>query len=280
MPIIEVELPSGPMSYRYDGETGPQLLQLHGLGTGHHNYDLLTPKLAANFRVIDIDLPGYGGTAPLVGEPSIAGMAERVVEFIETQGLAPALVHGTSMGGMVAMTLAAKYPDLVSKLIITCSTGRHDNAMRNMRATWMMAAQASPALLAAVTCVDGFSRGFWDRPDSDDIRKAFVSALEVATTDVFIRDLPLMEDLDISEIVPRISAETLLLGADEDHISPVKTSPSGIGMSDLASLIPNASLKVLPECGHFISIERGDETAQEITAFILGRVGSELQVTV
>jgi pimeloyl-ACP methyl ester carboxylesterase len=270
MPILETRLAVGPMSYRQEGADGPTLLQVHGLGTGHRNFDLLTPKLASRFKVIDVDLPGYGTTTPLAGEPSIAGLAQRVADFIEGMALAPVLVHGTSMGGLVAMTLAAERPELVDRLVVTCSFARHDNAMSTMRESWLEAADASPRLLAIVTSVQGFSRGFWDRSDAREIQQAFIEALETGTTDAFIRDIPMMESLDLSDVVTRIKSPTLLLGASEDQMTPLQTAPSGLGMIDLARLIPKAELKVLPDCGHFISIERGAETADEIAAFFLG----------
>jgi pimeloyl-ACP methyl ester carboxylesterase len=268
--VSETVLSTSTVSYRAAGDTGPTLLQIHGLGTGHRNFDLLTPHLAPHFRVIDIDLPGYGSTTPLTASPSIAGHARRVAEFIEAMAVQPTFVHGTSMGGLVAMTLAADRPELVSRLVITCSFGRLDNAMRAMQQSWKRAATVGPRMLAEVTSVQGFSRAFWDRPDAAEIQAAFVGALESSSTDDFVRDIPLMDDLDLGATVSRIRAKTLLLGADEDQMTPLQTSPSGLGMTDLAALIPTATLKVLESCGHFISIEKGTETAAEITAFLLG----------
>lgn len=271
MPIYELSLPSGPMSYREEGTAGPVLLQIHGLGTGHHNFDLLTPSLATEFLVVDVDLPGYGSTSPLKGTFSIAGLADRVAEFIQARHLGATFVHGTSMGGLVAMTLAAHYPNLVDRLTVTCSFARLDNAMRAMQLSWRSAAEVSGALLAEVTSVQGFSRSFWDRPDAAEVQAAFISALDSSSTDAFIRDIPLLQQVDLGETVTKIRAKTLLLGADEDQMTPLQTTPSGLGMTDLARLIPDSTLRVLPACGHFISIERSADAAEEISAFLSQR---------
>lgn len=270
MPVRAVEVASGrTMSYREEGH-GPVLLQVHGVGTGHRNFDLLTPHLAQRFRVVDIDLPGYGSSDQIDEPRSIARFADAVAEFVDVLALCRPHVHGTSMGGLVAMSLAAARPDLVDRLVVTCSFARLDNAMRAMQASWRTAAACGPAVLAEVTSVQGFSRGFWDRDDAAAVQAAFVAAMESSSTSDFTRDLSLMAEADLGETVRAIEAETLLLGADEDQMTPVRAAPSGLGMTDLAARIPRARLKVLEGCGHFITIERGLDTARMITAFLDG----------
>jgi pimeloyl-ACP methyl ester carboxylesterase len=268
LPLETIRLDSGRrVSSRVEG-AGPTLVQIHGIGTGHRNFDLLTPLLASSFRVVDVDLPGYGESDAIPDPRSIGAFAAAVAEWLDAQGLAPAHVHGTSMGGLVAMALAAERPDLVDRLVVTCSFARLDNAMRAMQASWRTAAACGPGALAEVTSVQGFSRGFWDRPDAGEIQAAFVAALESSSTDDFTRDLELMADADLSDDVGRIEAATLLLGADEDQMTPLQTASSGVGMTGLAALIPRARLQVLAGCGHFISIERGHDTAAAIASFL------------
>lgn len=266
--ISEVTLPNGArMSARRAG-SGPVLVQVHGIGTGHHNFDLLTPHLANHFSVHDVDLPGYGRSTDVDGLRTIERLADSVAEFVDTLGTAPVHVHGTSFGGLVAMALAADHPELVDRLVLTCSFARLDNAMRAMQRSWQSAAMISGEMLAEVTTVQGFSRGFWDRPDAPDVQAAFVAAMASSSPDDFLRDLPLMAAIDFSDTATRVVQPTLLLGASEDQMTPVETAPSGIGMTGLAQLIPNASLEVLDGCGHFISIERAVETADSITRFL------------
>ena len=127
----------GAIAYREMGSPGqPRLLQIHGLGTGHQNFDLLTPLLSDELHVVDIDLPGYGESEELLSERSIDALADAAAAFIDGMGLAPVPVHGCSMGGCIAISLAARYPTLVDRLIITVSFGRVDNAAGVMFDTW------------------------------------------------------------------------------------------------------------------------------------------------
>lgn len=270
MRVKHVELSSGVVSYREAGIDNPiPIVQIHGLGTGHQNFDLLTPHLSKRLHTYDVDLPGYGKSEPAIDEPAIGNFSDSVAQFIDTLGLGPVHVHGTSMGGCVAIVLAAKRPDLIAKLVITCSFGRFDRASHFIFKTWRMAAKVGPEALALITSHQGFSRGFWDRPESESTVDAFIAALNGMTPEEFLRDLSIIENLDVSGEAAGIDAPTLLLGASEDIMTPMQASQSGLGMTDLHKLIPNSKLDQLDNCGHFISIERPEETARAIADFVL-----------
>ena len=271
MHVARVKLASGvSISYREAGQDNPvTIVQVHGLGTGHNNFDLLTPHMSKRLHTYDIDLPGYGDSECGPGERGITYFADSVAQFIETLELAPVHVHGTSMGGCVAMVLAGKRPELIDRLVISCSFAKFDRASHVIFKTWRMAAAAGVEALALITSHQGFSRGFWDRPESDNTVDAFVYALRGMTPLEFLRDLKLIENIDVSTDAASIRAPTLLLGTDEDIMTPMQSSPSGLGMADLHNLIPDSKLDMLENCGHFISIERPAETAQAIADFLL-----------
>ena len=271
MQVARIKLGSGATtSYREAGFGNPgAVVQIHGLGTGRQNFDLLTPHLSKRLHTYDIDLPGYGDSECGPGERSITGFADSVARFIETLELGPVHVHGTSMGGSVAIVLAGKRPELVDRMVISCSFAKFDRASHVLFKTWRMAAAAGTQALALITSHQGFSRGFWDRAESDRTVDAFIDALQGMSPMEFLRDLALIENLDISVDAASIRAPTLLLGADEDIMTPMQSSPSGVGMTDLHRLMPNSRLDTLANCGHFISIERPAETAQAIADFLL-----------
>jgi len=271
MQIENVSLASGmTVSYREAGASNPTaIVQVHGLGTGHRNYDLLTPHLAERLHTYDIDLPGYGDSDSGTHARQISDFADDVAQFIEALALAPAHIHGTSMGGCIAMVLAGRRPELVDRLAVTCAFARFDRASQVMFDTWRLAAAQGSEALALITSHQGFSRAFWDEPGSEGTVEAFVAALGGMTPAEFLRDLASMENVDISDDAGRIRAPTLLLAADEDVMTPLQSAPSGLGMTDLHELIPDSKLEVFESCGHFISIERPVDTARAIADFVL-----------
>ena len=257
------------VSFRDAGE-GSTLLQVHGLGTGRHNFDLLTPRLSKRLHVVDVDLPGYGESQALPSsERSLDAYADAVADFISAMGLAPVAVHGCSMGGCIALSLAARYPSLVDRLVVSVSFARIDRAGVQVFETWRSAAAyGGGRALGELTSQQGFSRAFWDTDEAEATKQAFIDALESTSTDEFLRDLDLMVDIDFGEYARAIEAPTLLLGADEDVMCPVEAAPSGIGMTGLNSLIRGSRLEVLPQSGHFLVIEHPDEVAASIFGFL------------
>lgn len=101
----------------------PTALYLHGLGGSSTNWTDLGAQLAPWAYGVAVDLPGFGFSEP-VGEFdfSLSAQAGTVIEFIEGSGIAdggrPVHLFGNSMGGAVAILLAARRPDLVRTLTL------------------------------------------------------------------------------------------------------------------------------------------------------------------
>lgn len=243
----------------------PPILQIHGTGTGHRNYDLVSPLLARSFRVVDVDLPGYGESDNRADRRDADDFAEDVVEFIVVSGVRFELLHGTSFGGAIAMVVAALRPDLVPRLVVSCSFARLDRASHAARAMWKRAAEwgGAPALADVTSCM-GFSRSFWERDDASDVQQAFVQALESGGMTLFLRDLDSTLRVDLEAQLPSIRAQTLLVGADDDILTPVHAGPSGLGLAEIEKRVETARLVVVEGCGHFIALERPDELARLI----------------
>src|SRR4051812_2005774 len=96
---------------------GPPLLVLHGLFGSGRNWASIAQRLAADRRVITLDLRNHGAS-PWQDAMGYAEMATDLLDHIETHGLGPSAVLGHSMGGKVAMTAAFVRPDLVERLVV------------------------------------------------------------------------------------------------------------------------------------------------------------------
>ncbi|WP_231975777.1 alpha/beta fold hydrolase [Mycobacterium sp. E2462] len=87
---------------------GTPLLLIHGLGSSWPTWDLVAPTLAARREVIAVDLPGFGSSAPLPGEVSIASLTDAVETFIAHHGLGEVDVVGSSMGARMVLEMARR----------------------------------------------------------------------------------------------------------------------------------------------------------------------------
>jgi 3-oxoadipate enol-lactonase len=107
----------------YAGGAGPPLVLVHGLGGSATNWVELVPELVARHRVLVVDLPGHGGSAPPKPGSGMSDFAEAVAHVLEREHAAPAHVAGHSFGGHVALRLAHRRPELVRGLLLVAPAG-------------------------------------------------------------------------------------------------------------------------------------------------------------
>ena len=102
---------------------GPPLVLIHGLGSSGAAWDPVVPQLAERFDVLVPDLPGFGASAPLPAdaEPHPARMAAAVADLLAAFAIDRPHVVGNSVGGWVALELAALRP--VSSLTLLSPAG-------------------------------------------------------------------------------------------------------------------------------------------------------------
>ena len=105
-------------------ESAEPVLLLHGIGRSLEDWQPTQDLLARDHRVISVDLPGFGLTRRMKGAPGLSGFARSVVAVLDALGEhRPVHVMGNSLGGAVAMTLAAEHPDRVASLVRANSAG-------------------------------------------------------------------------------------------------------------------------------------------------------------
>lgn len=118
MPQIEVN--GAPLYYEAMGQ-GTPLVLLHGLGESVEYWEYQIPAFAKKYRVIALDLPGFGHSERRPGQCSIPGFAQAVWTALDALGIQRFYLLGHSMGGAVAQQLTLDHPQAVIKLVL-CNT--------------------------------------------------------------------------------------------------------------------------------------------------------------
>ncbi|CAN5861320.1 hypothetical protein BH23GEM9_BH23GEM9_09740 [soil metagenome] len=107
-----------------EGTSGRVVVLLHGGSGGGANWFRLLPRLAAEYRVLAPDLPGFGLSAPReLRSPLGRHAAELLAGWLEERGVDDALVVGTSFGGLAALRLAQIAPARISRVLLLDSAG-------------------------------------------------------------------------------------------------------------------------------------------------------------
>lgn len=115
MALINENLVAGLNWYDFGGN-GDVMLMVHGLGGSLANWEAVAPSFTSQFRVLALDLPGFGLSQPR-GDFRISTHVSAVSRFIEAVG-GPVTLVGNSMGGLVCEFVAATNPDLVNRLVL------------------------------------------------------------------------------------------------------------------------------------------------------------------
>lgn len=120
-----VEIDDSRIHYRDEGNPdGPTLLALHGTYSSLHTWDRWVEQLGDSFRIIRLDMPGFGLTGPRTDGPhTLEHLVETVGEFCDELGLSEIPVVGNSLGGGVAWRLSIDRPDIVSRLVLLDAGG-------------------------------------------------------------------------------------------------------------------------------------------------------------
>ncbi len=98
--------------------SGEPIILLHGNGEDHKIFDKAIPLLQKDFTVYAVDTRGHGQSSP-VTEFHYDDMADDIYQFITGLGIEKPTVYGFSDGGIVALLLAIKYPDLMNRIIVS-----------------------------------------------------------------------------------------------------------------------------------------------------------------
>ena len=106
------------MRYLDWGGDGTPVLALHGLASSSHWYDTVAPLLRQDFRIIAPDQRGHGQTTQAPSGYDWASVASDAVGLLDHLGVEQAAVLGHSWGGNVAVSVAAKFPDRITSLVM------------------------------------------------------------------------------------------------------------------------------------------------------------------
>jgi pimeloyl-ACP methyl ester carboxylesterase len=246
---------------------GRPILLLHGWNGSTFNFRYTIAALSERFRVVALDLKGYGFSArPDHGDYSGAAQADLVAHLMDALGIGRATVAGHSMGGGVAQRLAVRHPERVERLILVDSvTPRELRRARFPRAF---------VPLLPVFAMFGLRRGLIDR-----VLRFNVHDPSYLTPDVkegLTRPLHMKGHLKAQQLqilarrnetpvdAGAIRQAALILWGEHDRVIPLKRG------RELARLIPNARLVVVPSAGHLPLEEQGAFCNREILAFLDG----------
>jgi pimeloyl-ACP methyl ester carboxylesterase len=275
--MAEAQINGAKIWYDVHGDGTDHLLQIGGAGFAHENFGFVTPLMTPHFKVIEFDLRGYGLSERPEQHYTMETWADDIAGLLDHIGVDRTHVHGTSMGGMVGLAFAGKYPDRVNRLILDCPSAKSDYMAQAHWEVWKKLAQAygmggEPlALEIATKCL---SRAFLDTEQGRGVVPVIQGVLERnCSVPVFSGACDAMATMDLRPWAPKVTAPTMVMCGSEDCLTPIDAGPDGAGARWVADNIPGAELFIVEGSGHTNLMEQPEHSAEVVVEF-LQRVAS------
>lgn len=265
------------LHYLAAGESGPVVLLLHGgiIDAAHLSWGAAIDALAEDFRVIALDLLGYGESEIPDIEYSTVLHVDCVERFIDAIGVDRTNVVGVSLGGGVALGLALRAPEKVERLVVADSFGLGRD-LPNGDLSYLLSRlpilnRLSISLLRRSRRLARASLGaIVHDPDSipADLADAFYAHLQRPGVGIAFRRWRRHEVTRSGyrtvyvDRLGEIEHPTLVLHGVEDDLFPVEWARRA------ADRLPTADLRTFEECGHWLPREKPTECNRAIAAFL------------
>jgi pimeloyl-ACP methyl ester carboxylesterase len=254
----------------------PAVVCLHGLGATAASLLPMVLGLAANYRVIAPDLPGFGDTAAPRWRYRAPDFARWYVAFLRAVGVGKAHIIGNSLGGRIGIEAALVAPERVDRLVLLCPAP----ALRRMRQFVPVVRLLSPNLarvpvpMSHRAVMGGIKLMFsqpgrlpdsWYAAGADEFlrvmrdwphRRAFYATL---------RQIYVEEPFGTRGFwsrLRRVTAPALFLWGARDRLVPATFA------RHVTSALPNSRSLVLPDCGHVPQFEFPERTLQLTQEFL------------
>jgi 3-oxoadipate enol-lactonase len=267
-----VEVKGVKLWYRISGD-GEPVMQIHGAGFGHYNFDPATPELSKHFQIVDYDMRGYGSSDRPLQAYDMEVWADDLAGLMDALGIEKAHIHGTSMGGMIAIVFAGKYPERTISVVINCAAAKLGVTGRLIFKNWIDIARIDPdgpgsRVLAELITWQALSKRFLEEQDAEELTNLIQRILRDSNRiEVFTAACQAMCDMDLTGWLPKIAAPALVLGGDEDVMTPWDQGPSGVGQEGIYQGIANAEKHVIRGSNHSTIFDAADEHNRVVIDF-------------
>jgi len=209
--------------YRTVGSGSPLVL-LHGYGVSGHVWERTLPYLAQQRQVFVVDLPGHG-RSKFTRSWRLREVAPLLANWLQQLQLPPVALMGHSMGGAIAIHLAAYAPEIVERLVLVNAAGLPLQtklpvlAVRSARSMLQPGGGSYPRSLV------------WDILRRPRLRLLWQAAQEMMSSDFHAE-------------LAKITIPTLIIWGERDILLPISLGEA------LSAALPHATFVRLPDCGH------------------------------
>jgi pimeloyl-ACP methyl ester carboxylesterase len=265
----------GNVNTRYwsAGEKGSTVILLHGVGCSVEFWERNIAALAREHRVFAVDIVGFGRTDKPEVVYTFELMADFVIDFMKTMGIDKASLVGNSMGGAISLTVAAKTPKRVEKIVLVDPVGlgrgqspvmrlmalpvignvltkpSRKGVLRQMQLCLYDPSQARDDFIDRLTAIGALPGN----------QRSFLSLLRVTSNILGVKKGIVA---DFSARLKKIKAPILMIWGRQDQILPLADGEAAV------QKMANGRLHVMDRAGHLPQIDKPEEFNATVLDFL------------
>ncbi len=266
-------LPLGNMDIHYRDEGNPKdsipLVLIHGTGSSLHTFDVWTEELKSNYRVIRMDLPGYGLTGPFDHRDySIDSYVDFLDSFLENLNVNKCIVAGNSLGGEIAWNYTLKNSKQIEKLILINSSGYPSNSDSTPLAFKLAKFPILKHILVFITprfIAESSVKNVYanqEKVTTSLVDRYFELTLRSGNRQAFVDRFDAAKDSTRYRRIQNISTKTLVLWGAEDKLIPINNALR------FNEDLTNDSLVILKNVSHVPMEEMPHKSLQVLLSFL------------
>jgi pimeloyl-ACP methyl ester carboxylesterase len=268
--VCSAELQGGQVNYVDVGSApSPPLVLLHGIGGCWQHWIQNIPRLAQEHRVIATDLPGFGASPLPARAVSVSLYTEIVVELLDQLGVGACIVIGNSLGGMVAIDLAARFSTRVERIVLVAPAGVSIASIRHGAEIAVRLAALQSRRASALIRPGGGSRHPMSLVvhDPEQLERGLLRAAFAGGSGgggfqrVALHLMLLRLRGRLMAGADQVTCPTLIVWGRDDRINRVGDA------AVFGGLIPTATAVIMDEAGHVPMLERPREFNRLVLEF-------------
>ena len=253
------EIKGVKLHWEQSGQGDKNILMLHGWGCSTKHFEPIAKALASDYHVTVIDFPAHGESSQPPEPWGVSDFADCVKQLIEKLGIAPCDIIAHSFGGRVALWLAANEPQLVNRLVLTGCAGlrkpqteeqkKKSQRYQKLKKLYLGLEKVKPLQSLAESGLKALQQKYGSADYnalSDEMKKTFVKVVNE----------------DLSPLLPRIQASTLLVWGEKDDSTPLWMGQK------MEKAIPDAGLVVFEGDDHFAYLRQWPRFVTVVRAFL------------